>query len=161
MLRRLVRRAARYGQQSLGMDEPFLFQVVPAVAEILGSVFPEVRERVEHIQLLLREEEKSFGRTLGRGLVRFEKLAKQKQPGTTLPGDDVFDLYATYGFPRDLVELMARERGLEIDGVGWDSAERQHQEASKGGAGFKQFFTAEQLAELDEKFREMASKLPD
>ncbi len=145
VLRRLVRRAARYGRQSLGMDAPFLFEIVPVVAEILGDAFPEIREREEHLQLLLRKEEESFGRTLGRGLIHFDKLLDGKSEGATLDGQKVFDLYATYGFPRDLVELMARERGMSVDAEGWDTAESTHKNASKSEGQFKQLISAEQL----------------
>ncbi|MFT5286180.1 MAG: alanyl-tRNA synthetase [Planctomycetota bacterium] len=148
VLRRLVRRAARYGRQALGMEKTFLFEIVPTVADILGDAYPEIRSRIEHLQLLLRKEEESFGRTLGRGLVHFEKLSKGMTSGGTLDGRQVFDLYATYGFPRDLVELMARERELNVDGDGWDAAEDEHRQASKSDGQFKQLVSAEQLEGL-------------
>ncbi len=148
VLRRLIRRAARYGSQSLGMQQPFLFEVAPTVAEVLGAAFPEIRGRIDHVQLLLQKEEEAFGRTLGRGLVQFEKLAKDARAGQVLDGGQVFDLYATYGFPRDLVELMARERGLAVDAPGWEAAEREHQAASKSEGAFKQLLSAESLENL-------------
>ncbi len=154
VLRRLIRRAARYGRQSLGMEAPFLFEVAPTVAEVLGAAFPEIRARVDHVQLLLQKEEEAFGRTLGRGLVHFEKLAGTAKPGGALEGARVFDLYATYGFPRDLVELMARERELSVESEGWDTAEREHQEASKAEGTFKQLMTTEELAGLEAFLRE-------
>ena len=150
VLRRLIRRAARFGRQDLGMEEPFLFEVAPVVAQILGEVFPEMRERIDHVQLLIREEEISFGRTLGRGLVRFEDLAQKVTQGgnESLPGDEAYELYATYGFPQDLVELMAEERGLELDRAGWQKAQTAHQEASKSEGQFKQLLSAEELEHL-------------
>src|SRR5262245_16693250 len=82
VLRRLIRRAARFARQSLAVDEPLLYEVVPSIAEVLGGAFPELRARVDHIQLVVKDEEVAFGRTLGRGLVLFEdltrKLAKSK-----------------------------------------------------------------------------------
>ena len=137
VLRRLLRRAARYGRQHLGMERPFIYEIVPVVAAILGEVFPEIEQRREHVMLLIREEEKAFQVTLDKGLVLFEKLAgKVEAAGSrVIPGEDAYDLYATYGFPRDLVELMARERGLSVDGRGWERAEKAHKEASRGGGG--------------------------
>jgi alanyl-tRNA synthetase len=150
VLRRLLRRASRFGRQHLKKEEPFLFEVVPTVARILGGVFPEMLARVEHVQALVKSEEESFGRTLGRGLVLFDqlaaKLAAAKQ--TTIAGGEAYELYATYGFPQDLVELMARERGLAVDLAGWDKAQKAHQEASKAEGKFKQVLSAEGLASV-------------
>jgi len=151
VLRRLVRRAARFGRQALEMDRPFLYDVAPAVGEILGGAFPEIVERMEHIQLVVRSEEESFGKTLDRGLVLFGQLAKKLEAsGTTeLPGAESFDLYATYGFPKDLVEQMARERGWTLDQAGWDTAEEEHRSASRSEGRFKQLLSAEQLDGLE------------
>jgi len=150
VLRRLIRRAARYGSQALGMKEPFIHRLVPTVAEVLGDAFGEIRSRTDHIALILREEEQAFGRTLGRGLVQFEKLAEavSKAGETSLPGEKVFELYATYGFPQDLVELMARERSLAVDLEGWSRAEEAHQAASRSEGAFKQILSAQQLEGL-------------
>ena len=153
VLRRLVRRASRFGRQTLGLEEPFLCELVPAVAEILGPAFPEMRERCEHVQLLVRAEEEAFGRTLGRGIVRFDELARKVRGAAALPGSEAFELYATYGFPKDLVELMARERGMALDDPGWDAAERKHQEASRSEGRFKQLLSAEALQAIEEHAR--------
>ncbi|MAB89150.1 MAG: alanine--tRNA ligase [Planctomycetes bacterium] len=134
VLRRLIRRASRYGRQSLGMEDPFLCRLVPTVAEILGDAFPEMRQRAEHVAYVLESEEKAFAVTLDKGLVLFEDLARKmlSEGMQSIPGDAAFDLYATYGFPRDLVELMARERTMSVDGQGWDRAEEAHKAASRG-----------------------------
>ncbi|MCZ6597869.1 MAG: alanine--tRNA ligase, partial [Planctomycetota bacterium] len=147
VMRRLIRRASRHGRQQLGLEEPFLFDVVPAVAEVLGESFPELRERIEHVQLLVREEESAFGRTLDRGLVRFRELADRVEGGgaRTIPGADAYELYATYGFPHDLVELMARERGIEVDLEGWEQARAAHQEASRSEGRFQMLLSPSQL----------------
>src|SRR5262245_62382935 len=133
VLRRLIRRASRYGRQALGLEDPFLCEVAPAVAETLGEVFPEIPRRMEHVQLLLRDEEEAFNKTLGRGLVRFGELAGrvEKSGAKTLDGGEAFELYATYGFPRDLVDLMARERKLAVDEKGWSAAEETHKAKSR------------------------------
>jgi len=152
VLRRLIRRAARFGRQALGMEEPFLFELAGTVAEVLGDAFPEIREQVDHLRLVVREEEHSFGRTLGRGLLRFEDLARKVEGAgaRALPGAEAYELYATYGFPQDLIELMARERGLTLDADGWRAAHAAHQEASVGEGSFRQLLSAEQLERLDE-----------
>ncbi|MBI1381377.1 MAG: alanine--tRNA ligase [Planctomycetaceae bacterium] len=150
VLRRLIRRAARFGRQELGLEQPYLHRLVPTVAEVLGHAFPEIRQRVDHVASLVLSEEESFGATLGRGLVRFEELARRvaKAGAKVLPGEQAYELYATYGFPKDLVELMARERELALDAAGWDDAERAHQSASRSEGGFKQLLSAEQLQGL-------------
>jgi alanyl-tRNA synthetase len=150
VLRRLIRRASRFGRQALALEDPFLCEVVPAVGEVLGGAFPEMRERNDHVRAVVRAEEEQFGRTLGRGLLLFEDLASSVSAGgaTTLPGEKAFDLYATYGFPQDLVELMARERSLALDLAGWKRAEEEHQKKSRSEGSFKQILSAEQLASL-------------
>ncbi len=152
VVRRLIRRAARFGRQELGMQQPFLHALAPSVAEVLGSVFPEIAARVEHVQGIVEEEERSFGRTLGRGLVLFEELAARSaaRGERELPGGEAYDLYATYGFPQDLVEQMLRERGAALDRDGWARAEEQHRDASRGEgeAKFRQLLSAEQMEGL-------------
>jgi alanyl-tRNA synthetase len=151
VLRRLIRRASRYGRQELGVEEPFLFRVVPAVAATLGEAFPEIPKRLEHVQVQVRAEEEAFGKTLGRGLVHFGELARRVEASGAkeLPGGEAFELYATYGFPRDLVELMGRERGLEVDADGWHSAEAAHRAASRSEGKFKQLLGPEELDGLE------------
>ncbi len=148
VLRRLIRRASRYGRQALGREEPFLFDVAPAVAENLGETFPEIAQRLEHVRTVIRAEEEAFGKTLGRGLVRFAELAErvEKAAGKVIPGKAAYELYATYGFPQDLVELMARERGMEVDQDGWEAAAQAHQLASRSDEKFTDTVPAETLA---------------
>jgi len=150
VLRRLIRRASRFGRQRLGVEEPFLHALVPTVAEILGEAFPELRQRVEHVQLIVKSEEESFRKTLDRGLGLFEKVAERVagEHSDVIPGESAFELYATYGFPRDLVELMARERGMSVDEQGWDAAEAAHRAVSKSEGMFKQALSADELTGL-------------
>jgi alanyl-tRNA synthetase len=147
VLRRLLRRASRFGRQRLSLERPFLHELVDTVAEVLGPAFPEIPARAEHIRTLVRSEEESFGVTLGRGLVLFDQLAKKVEArgAKVLPGAEAHDLYATYGFPEDLVEQMARERGWTLDRAGWDAAEEKHRSASRAEGTFKQLLSAEQL----------------
>ena len=154
VLRRLIRRASRYGRQALGCADPFLHRVVPFVAETLGGAFPEIRQRIDHIQLLIRSEEESFSKTLGKGLTRFGQLAEKVsgKAGGALPGDEAFELYATYGFPKDLIELMAREHELALDDEGWRIAEESHQERSRSVGKFKQLLSTEELGRVEACF---------
>jgi alanyl-tRNA synthetase len=150
VLRRLIRRASRYGLQTLGMEDPFLFELVPAAAAILGDAFPEVAERVEHIQLVVRAEEESFRKTLQRGIVQFERLTADLSSGSPLDGGQAYELYATYGFPEDLVSLMARERDLVLDVEGWETARKAHSDISRSTGSFQQVLTPEQMSGLEE-----------
>jgi alanyl-tRNA synthetase len=150
VLRRLIRRASRFGRQDLDAHEAFLWKCVPAVAGTIGVAFPEIRQRVEHLQHVVQDEERSFGVTLDRGLVLFEELAKRVQAGGSkvFPGAEAYELYATYGFPQDLVEQMCRERSWKLDREGWDAAEQRHRDASRSEGAFRQLLSAEQLAGL-------------
>lgn len=148
VLRRLIRRASRYGLQVLDRREPFLFELVNTVAEVMGDAFPEIPARLEHVRLVVKSEEESFRKTLDRGLVQFEKLTQGLAEGATLDGAQSYELYATYGFPQDLVELMARERGFEVDLAGWEAARTKHSDASRSEGRFQQLLSAEQLTGL-------------
>ena len=109
VLRRILRRAARYARQ-LDQHDPFIHQLVGTLGETMGHVFPEVAARKDHIARVLHSEEESFGKTLDRGLDIFARFAAKGQ----ITGGDAFQLYDTYGFPLDLTELMAREQGIPI-----------------------------------------------
>jgi len=140
VLRRILRRAARYGRQYLKIDGPFLHKLVATIAELMGEAFPEVRQRKDYVVQTITAEEESFGRTLDRGIDLFEKQAdKLRETGKReLPGEVAFDLYATYGFPVDLTQIMASERGIEVDTAGFERAMAEHAEVSRGaGERFK------------------------
>lgn len=134
VLRRILRRAARFGRQNLGMQEPFMYKLIPTIIEIFSSIFPEMQKRQDHITLLVRTEEETFGKTLQRGLEVFTRLVEEfkEQNISIIPGEKAYDLYHRDGFPKDLVELMAEEESLSIDQEGWDKAEKEHKEKSKG-----------------------------
>ena len=146
VLRRLLRRAVRYGRQFLGLSEPFLETLAPTVARIYADIFPEIGQRLSHVQAVLTSEETSFGRTIEQGIRRFEELAQEQDGDAVIDGGRAFQLYATYGFPRDLIELMARERGLHVDEAGWNAAEADHEKASEGK---KRVYTTLSLEELE------------
>ncbi len=115
VLRRILRRAVRYGR-SLGFREPFFFKLVDVLAETMGDVFPELRARKQHVKDVLRIEEEAFNKTLDRGIELFNEAAVHG----AIPGAFAFKLYDEQGFPLDLTELMARERGLTVDKVGFE-----------------------------------------
>jgi alanyl-tRNA synthetase len=159
VLRRILRRAVRYGR-TLGFHEPFFYKLVDVLAATMGDVFEEIRQKKKHVQDVIRLEEEAFNKTLDKGLEIFEKVTKAlvsdvkitetivttnavtiegqpffektkerlevysektRQDGTqTFPANWAFALYDTYGFPLDLTELMARERGLTVDKEGFE-----------------------------------------
>jgi alanyl-tRNA synthetase len=131
VLRRILRRAVRYGR-SLGFREPFFYKLVDVLTQTVGDVFPEIRARKKHVQDVLKLEEEAFNKTLDNGIEHFESmiaemretpLSVEGQPrkSNVFPGEFAFTLYDTYGFPLDLTELMARERGLVVDKEGFES----------------------------------------
>jgi len=118
VLRRILRRAVRYGR-ALGFREPFFYKLVHVLADTMGSVFPELRERKEQVEEVIQREEEAFNKTLDRGIELFLEEVSRLD-GKRLSGAFAFKLYDTYGFPFDLTELMARERGLSVDAAGFE-----------------------------------------
>lgn len=114
VLRRILRRAARYGRK-LEMHEPFIFKLVSTLVTTMGDVYPELKQKQTYIEQVIKGEEESFNQTLDRGLEIFENVISRLEKSKTFPGEDAFKLYDTYGFPIDLTQLMAEERGLHID----------------------------------------------
>jgi alanyl-tRNA synthetase len=138
VMRRILRRAARYGR-NLNIHEPFIYKLVPTVADILGDTFPEISERLDHISAVIRSEEERFNLTLDRGLEIFEKikiefeLTNQK----IIPGKEVFKLYDTYGFPVDLTRILAEENGFQLDEAGFSDKMKEQQVRARKSAKFK------------------------
>jgi len=114
VMRRILRRGARFGR-TLGLHEPFIYKVVEAVVKSMGEQFPEIKEKQNHIERVIKGEEESFNQTLDRGLEIFERVIEEIGHSKTFPGEDAFKLYDTFGFPLDLTELMASERSLKVD----------------------------------------------
>ena len=141
VIRRILRRAVLYGKK-LAMDEAFLYRLVDTVIELLGDVFPDVTPRREFITRTIQAEEHRFHQTLERGLEMLDNSfdALTKQGGTQLDGKRAFELYDTFGFPLDLTQMLARERGLAVDESGFErsmEAQRARGRAAwqaKGGA---------------------------
>ena len=139
VLRRLLRRAARYGRQHLHIDGPFLADLAPTVIDLMADSFPEIAQRKSHILETIAGEEAAFARTLDRGIELFQRQVNQLIDAgkTELPGEIAFDLYATFGFPVDLTQLMAGERDLTVDMAGYEKAMAEHRELSSAGGAFK------------------------
>ncbi|MFN3840296.1 MAG: alanine--tRNA ligase [Cyclobacteriaceae bacterium] len=133
VIRRILRRAVRYGFTFLNFKEPFLFSLVPVLSEQLKEVFPELESQKDYVSKVIFEEEQSFLKTLDKGLKRFEGLEPQFAK-TGVPGTIAFELYDTYGFPFDLTSLIARERGFTVDEAGFQAAMEKQKARSKSDA---------------------------
>ncbi|MBO9616180.1 MAG: alanine--tRNA ligase [Dyadobacter sp.] len=138
VIRRILRRAVRYGYSYLGFQEPFFHKLVPVLAEQFKDVFTELKDQEEFVTRVILEEEKSFLRTLESGLKRLDSIISGlKETGlNTIPGDEVFELSDTFGFPVDLTALIAREKSFQIDETGYQDAlaeqkKRSRQDAAK------------------------------
>ena len=119
VIRRILRRAVRYGYTFLGFDKPFLCRLVPALIEEMGQAFPELGQQKQLIENVIRQEEEAFLRALEKGITLFEYFTKDKTL-KEFSGKDAFLLYDTYGFPLDLTILMAREKGLSVNTAEFD-----------------------------------------
>ena len=193
VLRRILRRAVRYGSQTLGARPGFLSELVPVVVDTMGGFFPELKKNPEHVKAVIRDEEESFGRTLARGLVLFDEACVRSftkarliphlqaggatvtssreggnwtlaihdkdgvkshavsrlseinaawadayfSPSRSITAEDAFKLYDTYGFPIDLTNLMAEERGLKVDQAGFDKLMEEAKDRARAGSSFK------------------------
>jgi alanyl-tRNA synthetase len=124
VIRRILRRAIRYGYNYLGLEEPFIFRLVPTLVNNMGEQFPELKAGSMHIARVIHEEETAFLKTLGKGLKLIEKIISDpgKIKNDTLPGEIAFELYDTYGFPVDLSTLILREKGMKLDLAGFERA---------------------------------------
>lgn len=150
VLRRILRRAVRYGRQKLNAPEGFLAALISTVVESLGDAFPELRDNPDRVRDIIADEEESFGKTLDRGIKMFEDIAEGSK---SISGEDAFKLYDTYGFPVDLTQIMGEERGLTVDLAGFERAmeeakERSRQGGRKDEGGHRIELRAEQVAKL-------------
>jgi len=160
VLRRVLRRAVRYGREVLGAKEGFFSKLVPVFADLMCHVFPELKRAQAQIISIIAEEEASFGRTLVKGIERFKRASQQAVPSSSgakgpavISGADAFVLWDTFGFPVDLTQLMAEERGLQVDMEGFKAAMDRAREISRSsGKGdsnaFRFRFEADQTAHL-------------
>lgn len=135
VLRRIIRRALRHGSK-LGLgDEPFFYRLVKPLVEKMGEAYPEMAKQQAHIERLLQQEEEQFVRTLLQGLKIFEQDIAQLS-NKIIPGEIIFKLYDTYGFPVDLTGDIARERGLSLDIAGFEQAMARQQQLSQSASRF-------------------------
>ena len=140
VLRRIIRRAVRHGNQ-LGQKQPFFHKLVKALAEVMGDAYPELVKNQSHIERILLQEEEQFEKTLDKGMAVLED-ALTKIKGSEIPGEIVFTLYDTYGFPLDLTNDIARERGLTVDVPGYDKAMDAQRARARAAGAFKVDYTA-------------------
>ncbi|HLN20053.1 MAG TPA: alanine--tRNA ligase [Bacteroidales bacterium] len=122
VIRRILRRAVRYGYTNLGVEEPFICKLVPVLAETMGNHYPELKSGEEHISKIIYEEEAAFLKTLGKGLKMIEKMIAdlKKSSGSIMAGESAFEMYDTFGFPVDLTQLILRENNMELDINGFE-----------------------------------------
>ncbi|MSU27803.1 MAG: hypothetical protein EXS27_07795, partial [Pedosphaera sp.] len=142
VLRRILRRAVRYGR-TLGFHEPFFYKLVDVLAATMGDIFPEIRTRKQQVKDVIRLEEESFNKTLDKGIALFNEVAAQGN----ISGAFAFRLYDEQGFPLDLTELMARERGLTVDVAGFNAL----MEEQKARARAAQKKTVIELSQIETK----------
>ena len=135
VVRRLLRRAVRFGYL-LGLREPFMYQLAEVVAEVMGGVYPELKENLTSVQRQIKIEEEQFLRTLESGIKRLDAMLANLGPGDTLSGREAFTLYDTYGFPLDLTIEIAAERGIQVDTEGFEKALEEQQERARAAAAF-------------------------
>ncbi len=128
VIRRILRRAVRYGFSYLNFKEPFFHKLVPVLANQFKDVFPELQQQLEYVSRVVHEEEISFLRTLEKGLKRIENIDK------TISGTQAFELFDTFGFPFDLTSLIARERGFTVDEKGFHEEMAKQKSRSKADA---------------------------
>ena len=134
VLRRILRRAIRHGAR-LGADGPFMHRLVAVLVEQMGEAYPELAAGREHVEQVLRHEEERFAQTLEQGMALLDE-ALANLSGDELPGETVFRLYDTYGFPPDLTADVARERGVHIDQAGFDAAMQAQRERARDSQRF-------------------------
>jgi alanyl-tRNA synthetase len=136
VIRRILRRAVRYGYNNLGVEEPFIYKLVPVLAETMGDHFGELKTGVAHISKIIYEEESAFLKTLGKGLKMIErKIAENDNSDKkTFPGKIAFELYDTYGFPVDLTQLILKENNLTLDIEEFNNEMKNQKERSRDDA---------------------------
>ena len=144
VVRRILRRAVRYGWDRLGFKKPFMFQLVPVLADQFKDVFPELKGQISYVQNVIKAEENSFLKTLGQGIELFEQMTESEE---SVSGEDAFKLHDTYGFPIDLTQLMAREKGMDVDLDTFDKLMKEQKERARAEG---KFATGESRRDVEE-----------
>jgi len=134
VLRRIIRRGIRHGYK-LGQSQPFFYTLVAALETEMGAAYPELKTQRAHVERVLKQEEERFAETLSQGMTMLDEAVAQLK-GKQIPGDTVFRLYDTYGFPVDLTADIARERGLTIDETGYEAAMEAQRERARAASKF-------------------------
>ena len=167
VLRRILRRAVRHGRQTLQVKNVFFAELVDAVVDSLGDVFPELLKSPKQVKDIILDEEISFGRTLDRGIELFEEAVRKEEVSGSkcIPAETAFKLHDTYGFPIDLTQIMAEERGLKVDIEGYESLMEKARElarsAGKGKGGSHELnLSTEALNTLRQQNIEPTDDLP-
>lgn len=137
VIRRILRRAVRYGYTFLGFNRPFLHELLPVLSETFGEIYPEIKSQEAFVAKVIQEEEASFLRTLDNGLRKLEQIKADLAASgdKVIPGKMAFELYDTYGFPFDLTSLIARENGLSVDVKGFDVEMVKQKNRSRAASG--------------------------
>ena len=133
VIRRILRRAVRYGYTFLGFKEPFIYDLVPTLVNQMGKQFEELVKQQDLIKRIILEEEQSFLRTLSNGILKFERYIAETK-GNVIGGAFAFELFDTYGFPIDLTELMAKENGWTVDMQGFQKGLDEQKQRSRAAA---------------------------
>ncbi len=132
VLRRLLRRAARYGRK-ISLNEPFMYKLVQVLVDTMSDIFPEIKTNQGNIEKIIKAEEESFNTTLDRGIALFEEIEKKltSKKKKIFSGEDAFKLYDTYGFPFDLTAVMAREKGFSVDETKFNELMNEQKERAR------------------------------
>ncbi|MCH8567343.1 MAG: alanine--tRNA ligase [Balneolales bacterium] len=133
VIRRILRRAIRYGWDVLNLKKPFIYKLADVLGQQFESVFPELQAQLAYVKSVIKAEEESFLRTLGNGIVLFNELASRVKE---ISGEDAFKLHDTYGFPIDLTRLMARERNISVDESGFETLMQEQKERARNAGKF-------------------------
>ncbi len=164
VIRRILRRAIRYGYSYLNFTEPFMCKLVPVLATQFEHVFPELKTQEDFVTRVIEEEEKTFLKTLETGLKRLEHLFENQDTAKAIDGKTVFELSDTYGFPVDLTALIAREKGFSIDEEGFKKElqlqkERSRKDATKEAADWIEINETDQIEYVGYDYQEATSAL--
>ncbi len=136
VIRRILRRAVRYAYNNLGIEEPFMFRLVPVLAATMGDQYPEIQSGKEQISKIIFEEETAFLKTLGKGLKMIERMITdlRKTDKNVLPGKVAFEMYDTFGFPVDLTQLILKENDMHLDLKGFEEEMKNQKDRSREDA---------------------------
>ncbi|MBA5628992.1 alanine--tRNA ligase [Moheibacter lacus] len=152
VIRRILRRAISYGYRFLDLNEPFIYKLLPIFQNQMGEVFPELGKQIQLVTEVIKEEETSFLRTIDQGLIRLDNFIQNNSNLKEIPGEVVFELYDTYGFPADLSRIIAEEKSLTIDEKGFESEMEKQKQRSKSATSFSASDWTELIEDKVEEF---------